>query len=350
MATRASHRSSSWRSQVARHLWVVIPLAVAWAAYRNRDAIVRAASLIGRANWSWLGAAALAIGGVYLCRARVYAVPLRPLGYDAPLPFLWTTAVAATSLHQLLPAAGATGYAFLTYAFRQRGVPTGQASLVALVDTLSYAVALATIVVGSLIYLAVGGVLEVGRLAIVFAPGAAVVALAAWVYRAQRDRRRFVPIVLRWKTRVASLLGARWPDEPVRAFLHDYYEGKRLIGCRRRAFYEMIGLQYLAVICDAIALYLSFVAIGVMPNIVTALIGFVLSMSGAAVVGAPAGGGGFEAIMAAFWARHGVDAAHGIAAAVLYRLVAFWLPVGMTLIILWRLRRRRRQIARAAGT
>jgi len=345
VAARSSGRPTSWRRRTARHIWLVIPLAVAWAAYRNRDAIVRAVSVIGHANWWWLGSAALAIGGVYLCRARVYAVPLRLLGYDPPLSFLWTTAIAATSVHQLLPAAGATGYAFLTYAFRQRGVPQGQASLVALIDTLSYAVTLAVLVVASLLYLPAGGALDVRRVAIMFAPGAAAVALGAWVYRAQRDRRRFVRMVLRWKTRVASILGARWPDDPVRAFLDEYYEGKRLIGRRRQAFYQMIGLQLLAVVCDAIALYLTFVSVGVTPNVVAVLIGFVVSMSGAAVIGAPAGGGSFETIMAAFWVRHGVDAPHAIAAAVLYRLVAFWLPVAMTGIILWRLRRRGRSIA-----
>jgi uncharacterized protein (TIRG00374 family) len=334
------------RWPIASWLWVVVVIAVAWTAYRHRRSVTLAIGLIGRADVSWLAIAAVMIGGVYLCRAGVYAVPLRLLGYDAPRSFLWSAAIAATSLHQLLPTAGASGYAFLTYALHQRGVSAGQASLVALIDTLTYSMSLAALVIASLAYLVVGGVLPLQRTVTVFAPGAVIVALAAWIYRRQRERRTFVPLVLRGKTRLASLLGRRWPDAPVEEFFDNYYVGKRLIGRRPRAFYDMMGLQFLAIACDTTALYVSFLAIGVTPNLLAVLIGFTLAMSGAAVIGAPGGGGSFETIMSAFWATHGLGAAQGLAAAVLYRVAAFWLPVGVTGIILLRLRHRRRQITR----
>jgi glycosyltransferase 2 family protein len=109
----------------------------------------------------------------------------------------------------------------------------------------------------------------------------------------------------------------------------------------------MLALQFLAIGGDALALYLCFVAIGVLPSPWTVLMGFVVAMSGAAVIGAPGGGGGFETIMSAFFATHGLRADQAIAAAVLYRLVAFWLPVAITPVVLFRLRRRRREIRAA---
>jgi uncharacterized membrane protein YbhN (UPF0104 family) len=45
--------------------------------------------------------------------------------------------------------------------------------------------------------------------------------------------------------------------------------------------------------------------------------------------------------MSSFFATHGIGAATGIAAALLYRAAAFWLPVLASLVVLWRLRRRR---------
>ena len=48
--------------------------------------------------------------------------------------------------------------------------------------------------------------------------------------------------------------------------------------------------------------------------------------------------------MAAFFADHGIGHAQGIAAAILYRSVAFWLPVALTLVLLLRLRHRRREV------
>ncbi len=335
-------RLTSW-------LWLLVLLAVGWAAYRHRESVVVAFRLVGRADFRWVAVAAVAIAGVYACRAGVYAVPLRLLGYRAPVVFLWATGIAATSLHQLLPAAGATGYAFLTYAFRQRGIPSGQASLVALIDTLAYSASLGVLVIVSLAYLAVRGSLQLGRLGTVLGPGAVALVVGIWIYRRQRDRHRFVAAVLHGKNVLASLVGRHWPDAPIATFFDEYYEGKSLISRRPRAFLKMIGLQFLAVVCDTAALYLAFLAIGLAPNVVQVLIGFVLAMSGAAIVGAPGGGGSFETIISAFWAAHGLTPAQGLAAAVLYRLVAFWLPVAFTAVVLLRLRGRKPPVVATAA-
>lgn len=337
-----------WWRQSRRWGWIIIPAAVAYFAFAHRDALLTAVNLMGQADLRWLVPAALAIGGVYLCRAAVYRVPLIILGYTFTRRFLWGTALVATSLHQLVPTAGASGYAFLTYALHQRGVATGQASLIALIDTLCYAVAVATLVVGALVYLAISGTLDVRAMAFAFAPGILLVAIAAWLWHLQHDQRTFVPRALRLQRRLASLVGAHWSEEPLRKFLREYYEGKRLIRARRSAFLRMVGFQYLSTCCDAAALYMAFLALGLHPKVWLVFMGFVLSMAGLAVLSAPGGGGSFETIMAAFFARHGFDPAQGLAAAVIYRIVAFWLPVLASGIVLLRLRRRRKEIRRVA--
>src|SRR5262249_60482595 len=119
-------------------LWAVVFVAVAISAYRHRDTLEMSWRLMQHARLRWLGLAALAIGGVYACRAVVYRIPLRALGFTVPVSFLWRTALIATTLHQLLPAGGATGYAFLTYALHQRGVPAGHGSLVGVFGAVRY--------------------------------------------------------------------------------------------------------------------------------------------------------------------------------------------------------------------
>jgi uncharacterized protein (TIRG00374 family) len=332
-----------WRN-VARWIWLVVPLVVAVVAYQHHDALVSAAGLLRRATLPWMLLGVATIAFLYLCRAIVYAVPLRLMGYAAPLPFLWGTAVTATSVHQLLPAGGATGYAFLTYAMYQRGVSGGEASLVALVDTLSYAAALASLVVASLIFLTITGSLHVHGMGAVMALGVAVLTVAGWLYYQQRDQRRFVAAVLRLKARLAARLGRDWPDGPVREFLGEYYRGKRLITRRPAAFAGMLGLQYVAVGCDAAALYAAFLALGSRPRLWIVLMGFVVAMAGVSIVSVPGGGGGFETLMSAFFTTQGIPASEGIAAAVLYRILAFWLPVAVSLLVLLRLRRRRKAI------
>jgi len=67
------------------------------------------------------------------------------------------------------------------------------------------------------------------------------------------------------------------------------------------------------------------------------------------VVSAPGGGGSFELTMAAFFSQHGLERSQGIAAALLYRLVAFWFPVALSLPLLLNFRQRRRDVRKRRG-
>ncbi len=330
------------RVAVARLLWIVVPAAAAVLGYRHRVALGHALVLVRTARPAWLAAAVGAIAGVYLARAGAYGVPLRVLGYTVRLRFLWSTAVAATSLHQLLPLGGATGYAFLTYALQQRGVAAGQASLIALIDTLSYAAAMATLVLATLAYLLVSGAVGAAGVGAAAGPGVLLLGLAGLMYVAQRDHGRLERLALGAKDRLARTLGRQWSDRPVRRFVDEYFAGKTVITRHRHAYLRMVGFQYLAVGCDAGALYLAFFALGLGPHPWTVLMALVVAMTGGAVLAAPAGGGGFEVIMSAFLTVHGVPEDRAIAVTLLYRLVALWLPVATTLAVLARLRRRRR--------
>jgi uncharacterized protein (TIRG00374 family) len=283
---------------------------------------------------------------VYVARATAYRVPLHLLGYSVRRRFLWATALVASALHQVVPTAGASGYAFLTYALGRRGVSAGQAPLVALIDTLSYDAAMATVVVVSLVYLATTAAVPVAPLLGLAVPGLALVAVAAGAWWIQRDERRFVPLVLRWKDRAAALAGRRWPDEPVRRFLAQFTEGKRVIARHPWAFARMVGLQYLTVGCDVAALYLVFVALGHRPAPGIVVMGLVLAMAGVLAIAAPGGGGGFEVIMATFFSMHGMPSGEAVAATVLYRAVAFWLPVLASVPALLGLRQRGRDVRR----
>ncbi len=333
------------RGRLLRDVLVaIVPVAVAVVAWQNRATLATAAHLLGSAVWWWLVPAAGAIAGVYLCRATVYAIPLALLGCHVRRGYLWSTALVATSLHQLIPSGGASGYAALTWALAHAGASGGAASLVGLIDTLSYAAALASLVVTSLVYLGSTGRLPVASVAGIVAPGLVVVSAVAWLYYVQRDPVRCTALVLRgshWLT--AKLRASAWTDAPVIRFLEQYYAAKAIIARRPGAFTRMLGFQYLAIGCDASAVYMACLALGVTPKVWVVLLAFVVSMAGLAIVTVPGGGGSFEVIMSVFLASHGLARGQGVAVAVLYRVVAFWLPVTVTLVILLRVGRLRRR-------
>jgi uncharacterized protein (TIRG00374 family) len=318
-----------------------VPALVVLVAYRDRAVLSDAIGVLCRARLEWLVPGILAITGVYVCRALVYGAPLQLLGHASPRGFLWRIALMSTSLHQLIPVGGASGYAFLTYALHRRGVPAGEASVVALVDTLSNAAAVATLVVVTLVYLLLNGLMAAGPMASTLVPGVVVLAVAAIVYHLQRDRSRLTRVVIGAERWVASCLGARWREDLVHEFLADFFEAKAIIAENPAVFLRMLGLQYCAVGCDVAALSTAFLALGNLPAPGIVLMGFIVAMTGGAVTAAPGGGGSFELVMTSFFALHGVRPARALAATILYRCLAFWLPIGVTVVLLLRLRQRR---------
>jgi len=326
--------------------WAAILGSVAFVAWSHRDALGRSIMLLPRAHLPWLLLAVACIGLLYLCRAIVYGIPLRLLDYTVPWTFLWQAAIIASAVTQLFPSGGASAYAFLAYALHRRGVPTGQASLIAIIDTLSYACAAATLVIGALVYLGLGGGLPGKVLLLGFAPGALLVVLGGGVYWLQRERRRFIPLAVKLARRIGSMFGRDGVEAPVRAFLEDYYQGKEVIARRPSVFARMVALQYLAVGADAGALYLTFVSLGLRLEPALVFLGFVVTLAAGAVVNAPAGGGSYEVVMSAFFARQGVDVSQAIAGALLFRVVSFWIPVLISGLLVLNFRRHTREIRR----
>jgi glycosyltransferase 2 family protein len=316
-----------------------VPAAAGVVAYRNRAALAEAAGRIARARPVWLVGGLAAIAAVYLCRAFVYREPLRLLRYRISTAALWTIAIMATSLHQLIPSGGASGYAFMTYAMHRRGVPAGEASLIALIDTLSYAASAGTVVAVGLVYAMASGLLAERSLLLIVGSGAVVLGLAATLYVAQRDERRLQRIVIRSMQWLGAMLHRRWRGEPVIRFLRAYSAGKRVVASHPAAFVRMMGWQYLAVSCDIAAVYAASLALGAAPDPWIIAMSLVLAMAAGAVVSVPGGGGSFEVVMATVLAAHGVDPARSVGTTILYRGLAFWIPVAVTLVLWLRLGR-----------
>ncbi len=203
----------------AHVLWLAIPLVAGLVAYRHRRPLLEGLALLPQARGGWLALGAVMVGIVYLARAHVYRVPLRVLDYTVRARFLFAIAMVATTVHQLIPTAGASGYAFLTFALHRQGVASGQASLVALIDTVSYAVAMATLVGGSLLYLLAWVHVPTPVLRAGILPALGIVALAVFVYVAQRTPAA--------SSRCSSSSTSRWAPTRPRSIWRSSRSGRR---------------------------------------------------------------------------------------------------------------------------
>jgi len=325
-------RGRPWR-------WVLLGVVLAAAgvvAFLHRHDLAHAMILVVRVKPGWLLLAIAIIAGVYGCRALVYDVTLRLLGFSLGRLYLWRSAVVATTLHQLIPSGGASGYAFLTYAFHDRGVGGGEASLTALIDTLSNAASVALLVVITLPYLGLTGRLSGEELAAILIPGAVVLPLAGVVFWLQARRDRLVRFLLAAKRRLETALRRSWPDRPLVDFVDQYVAGKAVIARRPIVFALLVALQVAALALDCAAVYAVFLGLGERPDPFVVAMGFVVALAGLTVIVVPGGGGSAEVLMSAFFAASGIQLDDAIAATLLYRLVSFWLPTLFSLAALWR--------------
>lgn len=340
-AARGAGRLLAWLGTVHRLFSVtvlgalVVLLLLKWQHVRTGLRLVATGSPL------WMAGAALAIALLYGCRAAVFGASLRVLGRRVERRWLWGIALAASVLHQLVPAAGLTGYAFITYALGQRGVPTGHASLCALVDTLSYASVMALLVLAGLAYMLLTHRLAWEGLSPGLWVGLAILAAAMYVWHAQRDQGRLTRRVLAWQRKLGELLGRPFREASTRRVLEQYFSGKQVVRAHPGAFLRMMLYQLATILLDLAALVLSLRALGARAPLEAVFLGFVLAMTVSTITTLPGGGGTFEATLAALLVQNGVATGQAVGVVLLYRLVAFWLPLVASVGIVARVRQRR---------
>lgn len=310
--------SSRWKLITS----ALISLAILVLAYLNRAFIAEAFGLLREARPLWLVAAFGLICLSYLVSAQVFNVVLRSFGYRMSTLRLWATALVAIVISQSVPAGGVGSYAFLLSNFTRRGVSSGRATLLASLETLSYAVAMLLMFAFSLIYLAFHG-MATGRASYVAGIVAiAVIAAAAFVLtRPEATLKRWLMGVQR---RVDGLFGRQSSGQWAETLIAELHIGRELLASRRRDVVLLVLIQLTALTGHSLAMLLVLQAFGVSISLgaVAAAFGIALITSTFNVL--PGGGGTVEAALVAVLTQLGAGPA-AVPAAIIFRLFNFWL-------------------------
>ena len=109
---------------------------------------------------------------------------------------------------------------------------------------------------------------------------------------------------------------------------------KQLASYRRRplALVAAQGTSILLTICNVLCLLCCAYALGIHLSFAAILLIFTFGVGTGAAVPTPGGLGGFEAGLAAGFIAYGVDPALALAAALLYRLISYWLTMAAGLV------------------
>lgn len=104
---------------------------------------------------------------------------------------------------------------------------------------------------------------------------------------------------------------------------------RQLLSYRHRPGSLLAGLgsSMILTLCNVLCLYVCLYALGLHLSFAAVLLVFTFGAGTGAAVPTPGGLGGFEAGLAAGFVAYGIDPAQALAAALLYRLVSYWLPL-----------------------
>lgn len=306
----------------------LISLIILVLAFVNRQWLLEAFGLVREANLRYL---VIALGMIllsYLISSQVFQVVLRSLGYRLGVVRLWATALVAIVISQSVPAGGVGSYAFLVSMFTRHKVPSGQSTLVASLETLSYASAMLLIFTFSLLYLMVhrlGGTFGGAQLVEpLVAGGIALLVIGGAVFVLTRNEAVLTRWLLAVQNMLAWLLRRNWDETWVRRIVADLAQGRALLASRPYAVVTLVLIQVAALSGHSLALLIVLLSLGVHTTLGVVLTAFGIALITSTFNVLPGGGGTVEAALIAVLSLLGVGAA-AIPAAIIFRLMNYWL-------------------------
>lgn len=316
-------------SKPARIPWgaivgVILIGAMGFLLYLNRHEVEEAFRLLRAAQPMWVVAAALCVVAGFICAGQIYGRVLAALGHAADILWLTAAALVTILINQVVPAGSVAAYAFLVASLRRRGFPVGSVTAVAGLELISWNVAVILAFIYGLAYLLFTTGLSGASISYT-ALAAALGVLGSVMYVASRPDDTLHDWSLRVKGGVNRLFGPVWTSAQVRQVMEEVLASRRMILEQPRRMVLLVALQLIVFTFHSLALdaILRALGFGVAVPAVLAAYGLTLIISVFNVL--PAGGGTVEAGLTVALASHGVPLEAALGAAVLFRLLSFWM-------------------------
>ena len=304
--------------------------AIIGIAYLNRAEVIKAADLLRGVRPLYL---ALALGAVlsgFVCAGQIYGRVLAILGHRAQIWWLTAAAMVTILINQAIPAGSVGAYAFLVASLRRRGFPVGSVAMVAGMELLSWNGAVLTAFSYGLIYLLVttglnGASVSYGALA------AAIGLLSGALYIASRPNETLHTWGLRLKSLVNRLFGPVLTNAQVSQAVDEIVASRRLILDQPWRMAMLVGMQLLIFFFHSLALLAILHGLGSTPPVAAMFAAYGLALIVSVFTLLPGGGGTVEAALTVALHAQGVPLEAALGAAILFRLISFWLmlPIGV---------------------
>jgi len=290
--------------------------------------IESALHLLRQADWVWLAAAVGIQVLSYSSLVLLNVLLLRPFGGHAGFRNLLVVLPAIACIEVAIPSAGASGVVLRARLLRRLGYSAATSTFTVMLESLYLFTVMMAVGTCGLVYLLHTGEMSLSQLAYLVGLTILVGLAGGLIFWTARDRERAkrvtATLVDRWKR-----LRRRWPRLPAYSVeqvwerVDSFYDGLTALGkAPRWPFWVTAGGR---VGLDVATLWACFVAFhhAISPGVL--LTGYGLTLLFSALTALPGGTGLGDASLAVIYARLGTPGAVALAAALCYRLLAFWL-------------------------
>lgn len=283
--------------------------------------------------WQGLVLALLCQAANYLAAARAYRDLLATQGHRLGLWHLFKVVIVTTSLSYAFPTWGASGNAFFLVTLRRNGIPSMRGAVVVLLSFLAHVFAVFLFVLGSLAWLVMDDRLTLRQTIVLSAAVTAGVAIfLGWLWRLSHPERfaRAAGWFAKWTRRG---IGKTLDRERIKLASDQLAQGRRVVVRHKLHLVDPVLYRAIFFLMDCATLWVILRAMGVPADFGVATVGFTLALAAGGISLVPGGLGVTEVSMAFVLHRLGVDFEAAVVATLLFRLLSFWLPMPVGLLL-----------------
>ena len=287
----------------------------------------QAAVLFRQAQWGWIVVAMLLQLISYLSLTGLNYLLLRPFQGEVSFGRLLGILPAMAFIEVAIPTAGVSS-AVLRARYLGHGGYSVEASMFTLaLETVYLSMTMATVALLGLWYLLQTGGVSPAQLTWLATGVAVIVTVIGWLVWAGRDRDRVKcwlrQIILHWNRLAQKNNWTPYPYEKLGARLNSFYDSLAYLGRTPPWLFWLLAIG--RVVLDVATLGACFAAFHLVISPGVLLTGYGLTLLLSALAALPGGIALADVSVAVIYARLGILGAIAIAAALSYRLIAYWL-------------------------
>jgi glycosyltransferase 2 family protein len=321
--TRSDPRMGIWIRRLLSVLAFGVVIYLFWPLIGELSNVV---DLFKHAEWIWLGLAVSIQFISYTCLTELNYLLLSPFAGKIGFWRLMAILPAMAFIEVALPSAGLSGVILRAHLLGKNGYSAEVSSFTLLMETVYFAVVMMIVSIVGVSYLLKRGEIHPIQLASLTLIMMLLIGGGILLYRTAQDKQRGMMwagwLSKRWNQMMRAFGRPAMPVESLIERVDRFYDG--LSGLKRVPPILLWALAFARIALDIATLGLSFVAFhfAISSGILLTGYGLVLVFSGLAAL--PGGLGLVDASLAVIFARLGAPGAVAIAAALSYRLIAFW--------------------------